>query len=926
MNVQKILLRMSNQTHFIRQFLFLLFLSFSISGFSQSNESKLDSVIRIVADLEGQEKFKTYYKLVAILDQQYDKRAIKLADEGYTHFLTLENPNEDTWTKAANFPYAQAGFALHDDNYKRVLEKCDVLSEHAQKMEALGYKAPIMRSNADFYRAIVYSKQEKNELALETALRAISNFENPDTIVWAIPIFSFIGNRYGQMNKIANAQYYFKKTINYYQKIVDEGKRNPKPNSETEREYYETSLGRAFYNRGEMFSENKMFEQAIPDYQAATNYIKNPSTYTRILAICGLNNAYTEAGRFSEAYNNLKEFEPSFVDSLIDADTKLFYYRVLAKASEGMGKYQEANKYLRIYSSQKDSIASLTYDKDLADLQTKYETKVSENKIAQLQISNDSKKNQNRLLWLLVGGLSLLVGGIYYQTTQRKKFADQILKKDKEVLDLKENFFINITHQLRTPLSLIIAPLKEVQNSNIDTKTKLKVEQALKNSGRLLELFNQLLDWNKMEAHALKLSMKKAEIVESLQSILERYKELADQKKITFKNELPNAPVYGEMDFDKLEKVLSNLVSNAIKFTPIGGAVTVRAKIEKGNLHVEVEDNGIGIKESDIDKVFEKYYQVGDSSDGFGFGLTFANELTKLMGGNLSAKSTSNVKTTFELAIPFTRLDQLPKAVQTTQQVTLPNPIFADSSLSLLVVEDNIELNNYLSSFFESKYTVLSALSKKEALELAYSYAPDIILCDVMLPDGTGFQILEELKNNASTNHIPILMLTAKTDEKYRKEGWAKGADGYLHKPFDPEELNAVIYNLLVNRKKVHEKFSVLTEQFLSDKTPEVQDPFMENLLTLMNDNIGNEYYSIDDLAANFPMNRTHFYQKVKAVSGSTPKTLFRELRLRKANHMIKAGTSPKEAALKTGFVSLSHFSRSYKNYFKENPSETLRS
>ncbi len=904
-----------------RQFFFLLFLCFSISCFSQNYAGRIDSIAAVLPSQTGIEKFQSYYIIVAMLDQLYDEKAIPLADEGYAHFLTLKNPDEDTWTKASNFPYAQAGFALQKDDFKTAQQKCDVLMEHAGKMEALGYDAALIKCNAEFYRAIVYNNQNKNELALKYALNAVTHFQNPDTIVWAIPVFAFIGNRYGDLKKFSIADKYFEKTISYYKDIVEHGIKEKEKDGEVNRKYYRSSLARAYYNRGSMYIKHELYNKALADYENAAKYGKGVGNYMETKAAISLADVYSKLDRNQEAYQNLKLIESDIPD-LKNELTRLYYYETLTNVTKNLGKYEEAFQNLKTTSALRDSFYLQKNDKELAELQTKYETKEKENEIVQLQADKAAQSNQNKLLWILVGGLSLLAGFIYFQTRLKKKFADQIIQKDKEVLELKENFFINITHQLRTPLSLIIAPLKEIQNSDIDSETKLKVDQAIKNSSRLLELFNQLLDWNKMEAHALKLSMKKAEIFESVRAIFQRYEELAHQKQITFIYESPKTPVFGELDFDKFEKVLSNLISNAIKFTPIGGKVTVRSKIQNDSLKVEVEDNGIGIKESDIDQVFEKYYQAGDGRNGFGFGLTFANELTKLMGGNLSAQSTSNVKTVFELNIPFTQLDQLPRGTKKT----LINPILKESSLSLLIIEDNIELNNYLSTFFESQYTILSALNKKAALEFAYEHAPDIILCDVMLPDGNGFQILEELKNNTSTNHIPILMLTAKTEEKDRIESWDKGADGYLTKPFDPEELNAVIRNLLVNRKNVQKQFSELSEEFLADKTPEVQDPFMEKLLTLMNDNIDNEYYSIDDLASNFPINRTHFYQKVKAVSGSTPKTLFRELRLKKAHRLIISGIPPKKAALKTGFVSLSHFSRSYKSFFNENPSETLKS
>ena len=904
-----------------RFYFVVILLCCSVSGFSQIIEAEIDSLLKLLPNQEGTEKLITYTMIGSRYQNTYNENVVEFSKEGYKFFQTLDNLEEKYWHKAHFLIAFQAGYHQRYGNYGEVLKNCDQLKEHGRQMEALGFKsAAEMKCSAELYRAKVYIKQNKVEQALKTALKGVSYFENPDTIPAAIPGLLFIGSRYGQLKKFANSNRYFEKAIRYFKKIYENDPGDNKHHTMGNK----IRITACYYNRGEMYVENELWERAIPDLENAIKYSEGLKHPLRTRCLISLSNVYSEVDRNQEAYQYLKALEPE-MEHITDPMTQHYFYETFAKVAANLKRFEEAYDYLENYSIIQDSVTVNAYDTEIAALQTKYETKEKENEIVQLQASNQSRTNQNRLLWLLVGGLSLLAGFIYFQNRQKKKFADQILKKDKEVLELKENFFINITHQLRTPLSLIIAPLKEVQNSNIDAKNKLKIDQALKNSGRLLELFNQLLDWNKMEAHALKLTMKKADIIESLRSIFMRYEELANQKQITFTHNLTDTPVYGEMDFDKFEKVLGNLISNAIKFTPVGGKVSVRSKLSKGKLQIEVEDNGVGIKEADIDRVFEKYYQAGDGSDGFGFGLTFANELTKLMGGNLSAQSTSNVKTVFELAIPFTELSKLPEVAQRAQKVAMPNPIFSETSMSLLIIEDNIELNNYLSSFFESQYTILSALNKKEALDLAYAHSPDIILCDVMLPDGNGFQILEELKNNASTSHIPILMLTAKTDEKDRKEGWDKGADGYLNKPFDPDELNTVIYNLLLNRKKVQEKFSALTEEFLADKTPEVQDPFMENLLTLMNDNIGNEYYSIDDLAANFPMNRTHFYQKVKALSGSTPKTLFRELRLKKANRLIRSGITPKEAALKTGFVSLSHFSRSYKSFFKENPSETSR-
>lgn len=497
---------------------------------------------------------------------------------------------------------------------------------------------------------------------------------------------------------------------------------------------------------------------------------------------------------------------------------------------------------------------------------------------------------------------------------------------EKEISDAKFTFFTNISHEFRTPLTLIVAPLKELLHEGNITKPVLdKVKTIDKNANRLLELINQLLDFRKAEHGLLELQKEREDIASFTKEIFKLFKDQAKIKNIkySFKDQANKQKVF--FDKIKMEIVICNLLSNAFKHTHEGGAISLIIESDENHYYLSVKDSGKGINNESKKMIFERFYQIKDTdsmeTNGSGIGLTFSKKIVELHDGTISVESELNKGSIFKIKIPFVKEEKVNKVVaKKKSKKTIKN-----HDNTLLIVDDNTDIQNYLTSLLEKEYDILIAKDGQEGFEIANEELPDLILSDIMMPRKNGLELSKEIKNNVSTAHIPVILLTARSADNFEIQSLEKGADAFIAKPFDPNIIKAKISSTLANSKHIAEHL-LNKARFTPDIEEEDIEPydkvFIKKAIALIEDNIGNPDFDGKSLEDAFFMSKSTLYRKIKAETDHSTSSFIRSIKLKKAAEMILTTTDKlSNIAKKVGFNDTKYFRESFKKQFNTLPS-----
>lgn len=561
-----------------------------------------------------------------------------------------------------------------------------------------------------------------------------------------------------------------------------------------------------------------------------------------------------------------------------------------------------------------------------------------------------------------VGQMGLMViytFGLAYKL-QLNERAKSDVKRILELDAVKSRFFASISHEFRTPLTLILGPLKKAQEQlpasdqeiifeNNNTEINLPANHLgimRRNAERLGQLIDQLLDLSKLENGRMKLQVAEGDVVKFLRAMVFSFESLAERRQIHFQTSFPEEEQMVFFDRDKLEKIIANLLSNAFKYTPEKGRVSVKTCLEKGRLKITVEDSGPGISKDDLDKIFERFYQVEGTEDrGSGIGLNLVKELVELHRGQISVESSVGKGAIFKVSLPVTReaftegetinngknekaeVFFHPPGIVPIDQTSMPTSHPSDLPL-LLIVEDNPDLRQFIGEIMQGYYQILAAKNGKLGLETAIDRTPDLIISDVMMPEMDGFEMCEILKKDERTSHIPIILLTAKAGRQHKVAGLETGADAYLTKPFDEQELLVQARNLVEQRRKLRERFSgpsVAGNLKPGEITITSADQrFLDKVTAAIEENMSNEFFSVEDLASAVAFSRSQLHRKLKALTGKSPNELIRDFRLTRAKELLEKGHgNVSEVAIEVGYSSLSYFTRSFKEAFGVPPSRS---
>lgn len=537
---------------------------------------------------------------------------------------------------------------------------------------------------------------------------------------------------------------------------------------------------------------------------------------------------------------------------------------------------------------------------------------------------------------------ALIIFVVRWKIEQNRKRMEN--EKYKELEEMKYRFFTNISHEFRTLLTLIITPIGSILKRTTDGETRHQLNDVSRNAGDLLQLVNQLLDFRKMEMNGEHLNLTSGNLNEFIQYTTMKFMPLAEQKNIRLAFEDKTEGLFMYFDKDKVGKILTNLLSNAFKFTKAGGSVCV--SLEKCILdsrrcaHIIVEDTGCGIPKEDQAHVFERFYRTEQDSSsqqiGSGIGLNMVYEYIQLHEGKVSLESEEGKGSRFIVDIPA----DLKREVQqeASEENRIASPVMADVvdgavgvqtfrkiEKTVLVVEDNEDFSHFLSQELGRIYNkVLTAKDGIEGAMMAEAENPDIIVSDVMMPRMNGTDMCRRIKENIETSHIPIILLTAWSTDEGRAAGYKAGADAYIAKPFDMEVLLARISNLLEKQEKRQRDFShsiSLDPKTVTDSSPD--EDFLKEVIACIEKNIDNSEYTIDSLSTDVVMSRMSLYRKMKSLTGQTPADFIRTVRLKTAAKLLKEEKcTVSEACYRTGFASPQNFAKHFKEMFGVLPSQ----
>jgi signal transduction histidine kinase/AraC-like DNA-binding protein/ABC-type xylose transport system substrate-binding protein len=521
-------------------------------------------------------------------------------------------------------------------------------------------------------------------------------------------------------------------------------------------------------------------------------------------------------------------------------------------------------------------------------------------------------------------------------SSQRNRIAE-LAEEARRSTEAKLRFFTNFSHELRTPLTLILGPVEELLTADLAPAQRHDLTLVRRNTQRLLQLVNQLLDFRKIDVGKMAVRATEGNLVSFVREIMDVFEKIARQRGITFRF-LPAEPVIRLwFDGDILDKVLFNLLSNAFKYTADGGHITVSVQRvpEANTVRISVEDDGRGIAADDQAHILEWFYQGSQpSANSSGLGLALAEGLTRLHEGKLSFKSQLGYGSTFEVTLPLARpatfLDGAagepsshhPSADEPVELLAEAAP--AATEVTALIIEDHDELRQFLEQKLRPHFQVSTAADGATGLRLAAEMLPDVIVCDVNLPELTGLEVVTQLKGDWRTSHIPLVLLTARNAPEQQVAGVQAGADLYLTKPFNPTFLLESLRTLLRNRDQLREHFRRQLSVDTATVVPQRGDQkFLADLTAIMEAHLNEPSLGVDDIAQRLGLSRTQLYRKVKALLGTGVTDYLQSLRLTKARQLLlQVGTTVAEVAYQTGFSSPTYFATAFKAKYQVSPTE----
>lgn len=648
-------------------------------------------------------------------------------------------------------------------------------------------------------------------------------------------------------------------------------------------------------------------------------------------------------------------------------------YSLLSDAYGDMKDYERSLTYHKLFTELKDSLHSREKNKVIADMEAKYGLEKKDKELAQNNVVLQQQKlslarKQYSITALILVIVTLVVLGLFLRVRAKKQKLllrfeyeekNARIKQQLELARLKSDFFTNISHEFRTPLTLVLTPLQQMMDQTNDELLRQQYELMTRNANRLLTMVNEILALSKIESGHDILRAGRYNILNFIREILNSFSPLAENTKIgtVMVNELED-PVFF-FDKDKLEKVFYNILANAFKHTPSGGTVIIYVRqneadlndfnpeASEGSVAISVKDSGKGIAAEHLPHLFTRFYQVADTAqDGSGIGLSLAKEIVELHCGTINVKSTPGEGTEFIVTLPRGKSHLSPEEIMnedpapgTPYEVSSMAPgqwpardehslnsvpgAKTEKDAKVLVVEDHEDLLKYMHRLLSPHYHVITATNGDDGLEQVSEHHPELIVCDVMMPGMDGYDFTRTIKSNISTSHIPVIMLTAKADQAHKIAGLETGADDYISKPFDSNELLVRGRNLIEQRRKLRKLFSEITSNAPEASYNAVEQKFLDKATKIVTDHIDDPDFNVEKFCREIGMSHASLHNKLKALTDQSVTRFVRRVRLKKAAQLMEEGAgNMTDIALSVGFNNRQFFIRSFKEHFGMTPTE----
>jgi signal transduction histidine kinase/AraC-like DNA-binding protein len=699
-------------------------------------------------------------------------------------------------------------------------------------------------------------------------------------------------------------------------------------------------LGYVYYTMGSIFERQHEMAKAVAAYRQSLDLsLASQDSVNAGYACQAIGHAYALLGdpRSEEYLLRALALARQLKLELIEMEV----VESLADGYAAAGDFAAAYRYTRRYAAIRDSFYTLE-KRDLArEIEAKYQNEQKAREIELLEATTTlqaltlSQRLTQRNVIAGFALLALLLAGLWYRQYRTKRKANEALERLDRV---KSNFFANISHEFRTPLTLIQGPLETLARNPNESLAPEQLSSMRRNTDRVLRLVDQLLDLSGIDTGELRIVPTDGDVFHCLRNVAALFSAHASQRRIDFRIDLPDTPLWVSFDRDKLEKILYNLLGNAFKFSDDGSTIQCRAGYVDGELRLRVSDTGIGIPAAHLPFVFDRFYQVdtgtAKSRPGTGIGLALIHELVTLLGGSIQVTSTAGEGTTFRIRLAMARVAPQPHA-RPSPAFTGSSPRSADSSFELrplderelplvLLVEDDAELRRFIAEQLHHRYRIREAADGRAAKAAILEEEPELIITDLMMPDMDGIALSNELKNDPRTGHIPIILLTARAGVSEKLAGLKTGVDDYLIKPYAVEELLARSQNLIEQRRQLRELFAHhrvgIDPQLPALSSADRQ--FLANILELLERNFGDAEFGSLDLQSALGISKAQLHRRVKALTAESPGELLRNFRLKRAAQLLARRTdSVTQIAYQVGFNNLSYFAKCFKEKYGVAPS-----
>lgn len=944
----------------IRMVLRSLLLSlFLIPLWGNTQTAQLDSLIQQSQQLPQDTQLVRLYAQIA----QYSLASAPAQSDSFALLgIQLAQKLKDQFGLAWNtYHRSQSQISLGQIDSAKVMA-----SKAAETFEELG--EDIQQHRAYYTLANIHNFTGNIDSALYFALRVHEKAAGVKDENLAAMVAFQLGNIYRSQTDLSKAKTYYEEAADYFRKEkklgplattlyslsnVVKGKERYDRVQEVLELYtqlgHTRGLGSANTSLGEHYLQENEPQKALVAYRKALGYFEQIQYPIGIsIAELAIGKILIGEGQYQEAKKALDHaMELSYTHHFDDNLPQIFEQQI--RLATATGRLVDADNWLDSFKTARDTMFSRERTKALSDAHARYETSQKEAQLAQQELALSRAENdRNRTLLIALLAISILTIAFFVLRNQllNKRRAAEIAmqweraeaEKLRELDQLKSNFFTNISHEFRTPLSLLLSPLRQMIEGTFLGNREHFLKLMERNGTRLESLINQLLDLARLESGKIEVQLASGDIVYFLRILASSFESWAMRKDIQFDVDLPNQSLEVAFDADKLHKVINNLLSNAFKYTPEEGSVSIKANAQDKLLEIEITDTGIGIPPDQLPHIFDRFTrgeQLDDELASSGIGLALTKELVELMQGEIWVKSNPVGGSIFGIQLPVLSptlaekaWTEAPHAIssQTIEAQTSPplSPMADSEKALVLVVEDNKDLNEYISSQLQDKYKLLNARDGKAGLSMALEAIPDLIITDVMMPEMNGNELTRQLKSDARTSHIPIIMLTAKAEQVDKLEGLETGADNYLTKPFDVAELRIRVKQLIAQRASLRSKFA--TEGGIKLKEIAVSSTdqqFLDRLMEVIETNMADDTLSIEELSDHMAMSRTQLHRKLKALTGKSASVFLRTVRLHRAKDLLsqQAG-NVSEICFEVGFSNVAYFSKTFKDEFGKSPSE----